>query len=296
METRNYSAIFIDYENLFYYLSNLLPSTADASDNVAQIVRNLRSSIAEQPIIVHAYADFEKVGANALSQLYLLGVETRHVLGTEHKNAADMKLCIDALDVLYTRKEISTFYVLAGDRDYIPVIQHLQTFAKKVIVCAFMGNVSGDLRQVVGENSILDAATLLPEEQQKMLKAAIEVQKELEAQAKELKPAKMAAAPAVKTVPKAIFNKDVNLKFEDEIDALRIMLDTFGQHPEVWMSSYLRTLRTEMPTLADYQRKELIANLETYGAICVERREGDPHDYSVIIVNWDHPDVRLLNP
>lgn len=249
---------------------------------------------------MHAYADFEKVGANAQSQLYLLGVETHHVLGTEHKNAADMKLCIDALDVLYTRREIETFYVLAGDRDYIPVIQHLQTHAKNVIVCAFKGNVSGDLKQVVGENSILDAATQLPEDIQKMLQAAIDVQRERELSAKEARLDQAVkgsvSTQAPKAVSKLIFNKNINLKYEDEIDALRVMLTNFGHHQEVWMSSYLRILRTEMPTLADYQRKELIANLETYGAVSVEKRVGDPHDYSVIIINWDHPDVRLINP
>lgn len=298
MENHSYSAIFIDYENLYYYLLNLLPSTSDAGDLIEKIIRNLKNEIPERAIAVHAYADFERVGANSQSQLYLLGVESHFVMGTEHKNAADMRLCIDALQVLYTRPEIGTFYVLAGDRDYIPVIQHLKTHAKSVIVVAFAGNISGDLRQVVGDKGFRDAAGFLPEETQKILQAAIEVQKE--AMQRELtaraRPKTEAKVTEPKVAPKLNFSKPQKLRYDEEEDALRLMLQNFGKHQEVWMSSYLRLLRTEMPALADYQRKELIANLETYGAIVVQKRTGDPHDYSVIIINWDHPDVRELNP
>ena len=72
-----------------------------------------------------------------MGDLYLLGVEAHNVLGTEHKNAADMRLCIDAMEILYTRQNIQSFILVAGDRDYIPVIQHLKKNGRTVRVAGF---------------------------------------------------------------------------------------------------------------------------------------------------------------
>nr|GFC79141.1 hypothetical protein [Tanacetum cinerariifolium] len=93
-----------------------------------------------------------------------MGVDTRNVLGTDHKNAADMQLCIDALEVLYTRPDIGTFVLVAGDRDYIPVLQHLRRQARQVKVVGFRESVSGDLLLMLGEEHYINARQLLPAE------------------------------------------------------------------------------------------------------------------------------------
>ncbi|MEJ7659048.1 MAG: hypothetical protein WKG07_05175 [Hymenobacter sp.] len=51
-------------------------------------------------LVLNAYADFDRIPTGPQGPLYLMGVSTRNVLGTDHKNAADMQLCIDALEVL----------------------------------------------------------------------------------------------------------------------------------------------------------------------------------------------------
>ncbi|MFC7668064.1 NYN domain-containing protein [Hymenobacter humi] len=95
--------------------------------------------------------------------MYLMGVSTRNVLGTNHKNAADMQLCIDALEVMYTRPDIGTFVLVAGDRDYIPLLQHLRRQARQVLVAGFRESVSGDLLQNIGADHFIDARELLPD-------------------------------------------------------------------------------------------------------------------------------------
>ena len=72
-----------------------------------------------------------------------------------------MQLCIDVLEVLYTRAEISTFVLVAGDRDYIPVIQHLRRQARSILGVGFRESVSGDLLLNLGEGQFLDARELL---------------------------------------------------------------------------------------------------------------------------------------
>ena len=113
---------------------------------------------------MNAYADFERIPTTPQGNLYLLGVSTRNVLGTDHKNAADMQLCIDALEVMYTRPDIGTFVLVAGDRDYIPVLQHLRRQARQVLVAGFRESVSGDLIQNLGDKHFINARDLLGEE------------------------------------------------------------------------------------------------------------------------------------
>ena len=77
---------------------------------------------------------------------------------------------------------------------------------------------------------------------------------------------------------------------------MRVMLECFGDKPEIWVTPYLRRLREEMPLLAEYERKALITDLSDAGAIAVEKRPGTAGEFSVIVVNWAHPDVRQVNP
>lgn len=48
--------------------------------------------------------------------------------------------------------------------------------------------------------------------------------------------------------------------------------------------------------LADYLRKALINDLEADGAIRIEKGGGELFVYSVILVNYNHPDVREVHP
>lgn len=163
------SSLFIDAENVYYYLlNNSRRDVLSPVDIVVELVRGLRAYAVETlgaPIsIAHAYADFEQMESGTLSSLYLTGVETHNVLGAEHKNAADMRLCIDAMETLYRRPVIGAFILLAGDRDYIPVVQHLRKEGKRVILVAFRGTLSGDLLQVIGVENYVDAMSLLSKE------------------------------------------------------------------------------------------------------------------------------------
>ena len=124
-----YAAVFIDFENVYYFLKNHFADPPDLNDYVLELVRRLRDTLLERGLdclVINAYADFERLPSAPQGGLYLAGVLTRNVLGTDHKNAADMQLCIDALEVHYTRPEISTFVLVAGDRDYIPLLRHLR--------------------------------------------------------------------------------------------------------------------------------------------------------------------------
>jgi uncharacterized LabA/DUF88 family protein len=361
-----YAALFIDFENLYYHLSGQYVDHPDVNDAILDLLRNLRAHLEERfallPIIQKAYADFERLKTPPQGSLYLMGIDTHNVLGTEHKNAADMRLCIDAMEVLYTRPEIESFIFVAGDRDYIPVVQHLRRQARSVLVAAFKGNTSGDLLLNVGEANFIEAAELIDprvirrlEEAQKRshaieeslkiraAQAAREAQEAMRhtAETPALEPATVTPVavviePPATDVPSAVpereppatpspasspitppvapsstpstgmkrsvgesatdFPPTLPITDESQRACLRLMLEEFGLYHDIFLSPFLRKLSDALPRLADYERKALLIDLEIAGVLRIEKRRGQPFDYSVIVVNYNHPTVRELNP
>jgi uncharacterized LabA/DUF88 family protein len=276
------AAFFVDFENVYYFLKNS-PNTMreDASDLVVTLIQRVRQYVtdtyAEAAISLDAYADFERIEENAQSALYLRGIETHNVLGTEHKNAADMKLCIDVMDTLYTRPHIESFILVAGDRDYIPVIRQLKKHGRTVRVVGFRQSVSGDLLTNVGEQYFIDAEQFLPSSVPAIPSA----------------PPDGGSATAERLAPAPARVRDLN---DLQVRAVEIMLRHFADKKDIWITPYLYKLRAEFPELSEWDRKQLISDLREAGAIRVEKRQGETHDYSVIVVNWNHPGVRAVSP
>ena len=280
---RALAAVFIDFENVYYFLKNDAGTGAHAEDYSVDLLRKLKQFVQEtydeHAISLDAYADFERIEDNAQSALYLLGIETHNVLGTDHKNAADMKLCIDALDVLYTREEIRTFVVVAGDRDYIPLIRHLKKHGRTVRVAGFRQAVSGDLLANVGDEFFIDVGKFVRHAPPKP------------AASSGPPAAGSGAAPAGNGFSSEVQNVDGSAR-----DALMLLFKYFAGKREVWVTPFLHKLRSDMPQLQEHERKQIISGLHDSGVVRVEKRTGEPHDYSVMVVNWNHPDVRAINP
>jgi hypothetical protein len=342
-----YAAVFIDFENVYYFLKNHYLDPHDPHDYALDLVRALRDALKRElgldSLVLNAYADFDKIPTGPQGPLYLMGVSTRNVLGTDHKNAADMQLCIDALEVLYTRPAIGTFVLVAGDRDYIPVLQHLRRQARQVKVVGFRESVSGDLLQMLGQEHFIDARALLPAERLQALedhRAARQRQGEdmrrlreqglagvqsaaarQAAQAAASLPAAPGAdgaatpapgrpsAPARPSLmdqllqePPATFAPIRRITRTDERRVLEFLLlqaqKFAGQQatPEIWASPFLRRLTDVLPELPDWERRQLLNQLRDAGAVRLEKREGEPHPFSVILINYQHPDVRELSP
>ena len=344
-----YAAVFIDFENVYYFLKNHFHDPPDLNDICLDIVRTLREKLSAtglDSLISYAYADFERLATAPQGALYLMGVSTRNVLGTDHKNAADMQLCIDALEVMYTRPDIGTFVLVAGDRDYIPVLQHLRRQARQVLVAGFRESVSGDLLQNIGAAQFIDARDLLtPARVEQLEKRRADRQRTIEESrrlreqgmagvtsaaalaARTATPETTAAQPQSRiapgplaTAPRPVapakplpsrpgdevpeFAPIRPLATETERRTLAFMLLEFQKLeakqqrrvPELWLGPFMRLLTDELPELPDYERRDLLNKLRDAGTIRIEKREGEPHPFSVIVVNYSHPDVQALHP
>jgi uncharacterized protein (TIGR00288 family) len=65
------------------------------------------------------------------------------------KNACDMQIVVEATAVSFMHPHISTFGLLTGDRDFMPLVNHLRGLGKKVIVMAVQDSASVQLKKAV---------------------------------------------------------------------------------------------------------------------------------------------------
>lgn len=115
-------AVLIDFENVG------LGSIRWLFDQISDVGRL---------IVRRAYADWSDVGkSDARSkrdQLLELGVEPIHLFqSASGKNSSDIRLAIDAVDLLYL-SPVDTFVIVSSDSDFVPLVSKLRAAGKTVI-------------------------------------------------------------------------------------------------------------------------------------------------------------------
>ncbi len=84
--------------------------------------------------IKRAYADWSSVTKSTRSQVLELGIEPIHLFHVTGagKNASDIRLVVDAIDLLY-QSPIDTFVIVSSDSDFVPLVSKLRAGGKSVI-------------------------------------------------------------------------------------------------------------------------------------------------------------------
>ena len=72
-------------------------------------------------------------------------------VGIQNKNAADIRMAVDAMETLIVHPEISVFVLVSGDGDYSPLVQRLREFGKWVVGVGTEANASRKLVSVCSE-------------------------------------------------------------------------------------------------------------------------------------------------
>jgi uncharacterized LabA/DUF88 family protein len=276
---QGHSILLVDYQNLYYYLKSRFDN-ATAGDHLIDFLQNVRGFFADEgnPVAVaRAYADFSGLddhSRHVQRALYLLGIDPVFVPSTMHRNTTDLQLCIDALDLHVNRADLQTVVIVSGDRDYVPLIQALQQRGKDVVLVAFREHLSARLFEFVETGDQMDAEQFLTDDARTSL----------------LEDPHADEKPQLQTV----FSNVGELPFQIDFDALRVIEDFFGQYDEVYLTPLLRKLSEVLGEIEDHDPKSLIGDLEECGAVRLERRRGMPYDYTVLIVNSDHPAVAEL--
>lgn len=131
-------AVYLDYENL----------AIGARDNLGEPFdfANVADAIAERgrAIVRRAYADWSYFDSDR-RMLTRHGVELIDIpqkMGGSRKNAADIKMAIDAIELALDRQYISTFVICTGDSDLSPLVQKLRELDRTVIGVGVKGSTS----------------------------------------------------------------------------------------------------------------------------------------------------------
>lgn len=84
--------------------------------------------------IKRAYGDWSSVTRAARNQMVELGIEPVHLfhVTASGKNSSDIRLVIDAIDLLY-QSPIDIFVIVSSDSDFVPLVSKLRSGGKLVI-------------------------------------------------------------------------------------------------------------------------------------------------------------------
>jgi uncharacterized protein (TIGR00288 family) len=133
-------AIFIDFENLALGFQG----RRERFD----IGRILERLVEKGKIVAKkAYADWSRFG-NYTAPLHEAAIELIEIprRAQTGKNSADIRLCVDAMDLAYSKEHINTFVVVSGDSDFSPLVSKLKELGKHVIGLGMQQSTSDLLR------------------------------------------------------------------------------------------------------------------------------------------------------
>jgi hypothetical protein len=68
-----------------------------------------------------------------LTRSHIELIEIPQRMGVSRKNAADIKMVVDAIEVAFERDFVTTFVICTGDSDFTPLVHKLRELNKKVI-------------------------------------------------------------------------------------------------------------------------------------------------------------------
>src|SRR5690625_3855477 len=132
-------ALFLDYENL------AIGAREDLS-GMRFDLKPLSDALAERGRVVvrRAYADWSYFDDDRrmLTQQHVELIEIPQRMGVVRKNAADIKLAVDAVELSFERDYITTFVIGTGDSDFTPLVDKLRSLNKSVIGVGLQASTS----------------------------------------------------------------------------------------------------------------------------------------------------------
>ncbi|MBK8419410.1 NYN domain-containing protein [Candidatus Villigracilis saccharophilus] len=125
----NQVAVFIDYDNVEMSVEDALGKGTEV--DWAKVLQN--ATKLGRVVLRRAYADWAEA-ASKQRLLLGLGVELIHVNSKRGKNAADIRIVIDALELLHSDQNLFTHVLLvSGDGDFTELVHRLRSHGKNVI-------------------------------------------------------------------------------------------------------------------------------------------------------------------
>ena len=130
MDSEERMAVFLDYENLALGARDHLGGMTFDYGPIADAL-----AVRGRTVMRRAYADwsFFDEDRRALTRHQVELIEMPQRMGVSRKNAADIKMVVDAIEVAFERDHITTFVMCTGDSDFSPLVHKLREMNKRVI-------------------------------------------------------------------------------------------------------------------------------------------------------------------
>jgi hypothetical protein len=320
------AAIFL---NVDYPAKHVLVSPAAETDPspLAHVLEGLRTHLGTQQtpaLLTYAYANLKQVRSHTLAQLYRLGATAKHQPHGSDKGTPVTQLGLDVLELAYTRPAITTFVFVGAERNYLPLLHHLRSQGRQVLLAGVPEATADELLASLGKESFLDVSPWLPALPEPALPVAPQPQQmsvELVATVyppPREEPASVvhislpeATAKPVDPRPYPAMLRDFERELdpapapdpkEDEHNVLLFLITELyslrqrpnGQKVELWMSPVMKKIANKYPSLGNYRLNDIIKMYEATGVLRIEKRSGTPHDFSVIILDETHVEVLAI--
>jgi hypothetical protein len=262
-------ALFIDHENLVIGAREI-----GRGFDVGPIF----DALAERGRVVarRAYADWTLFAGDRRTLVEhnceLIDIPQR--TGAVRKNAADIKLAVDAMELAYERGFVSTFVIASGDSDFTPLVAALRALNRRVIGIGVKGSTSGLLPPACDEFLFYDRLPGVSELAQQQRRPAAN------GAAAASRPPRRASKPRKDDGPPA-GQRDLQ-ELQRQLTQTLAGLKQSGAEP-VLASSLKRALLRKDPTFAESDYgfrafRELLAQAERNGIIALHEGQapGDP--------------------
>ena len=153
-QTKDFVAVFIDWDNI------AISTAADLNGAVPDVKRIVQTAQQYGTVLVaRAYAEWTATSERLM--VYRAGIDTMYaptfryetdpVTQTSRgKSLADPCMVADCVDILHLLPSLTTFVVVSGDKDLIPVVRLAQLRGKKVVVIG-PDYAAGVLREIADE-------------------------------------------------------------------------------------------------------------------------------------------------
>ena len=278
------AAMFVDYDNLYTILQSQSDRSRATSEYAEEIFEEVRRYLEEgddtPTIFGRAYGSFDTLldrdDAQVPSALQRRGIEPVQVPSGMQENTAEVRLTIDLTHFLTQRTDVQTRVIVTGNRPYLPLVRWIREQGCRPLVAAVNPPQTADTPAFVEDSRYLDARNLLSQDSREDLL--------------ENAPSSGAAYTRAKTPDSPPPQQYQTLDNPSARRAIEITEEHFGQYDEVYLTPLLRKLSDIMGD--DKDPKSLVSELEAAGAARLEKRNGYPYNYTVLIVNDDHPDVQ----
>ena len=121
-------AVFIDFENLALGFRGKRDKRFEIQKVLERLIEKGKLIVKKAYADWADYAEYKKPLHEAAIEL--IEIPKRAMTG---KNSADIRLCVDALDLCYSKEHIDTFVIVSGDSDFSPLVSKLKENGKRVI-------------------------------------------------------------------------------------------------------------------------------------------------------------------